>query len=407
MFINPISITNNQTQPTSFKNLAKTKIERNKLKILLTQDIWAPKLKVKMPESPLEKEVILEILKQRLKLDRFAQLSNEKFVTKGDIIIYNELAETEPDSERCKTLREKIEKKGHLGKYFNNINREINIETKNNKDAMTYFNNIANIEDIYLERKFVTENKMNHYFAQINKNNINKDGNYSTEELIEIIERGENPTTAERLSDSERVLTKKQLITRFENEYEPSLRTNFNLYNRPFNPEKEIAIIKGNLEKKYINSLVKYPEVGKTVSKIFKKIEKEFLHKVYQVATIQIYSLSTGWENIQKIEKAIKGTNIEINVLKAKLETDSKNEKLKLALSQKEKIVEDLKYNWGKWLEFCVEYEKVNRQRMADAGKEEIYDYLTAENKTIKAHEALYKTFQENNGKMPESYWTN
>lgn len=413
MFINPISsINKSQNQPTTFGSATRTaiknKIDRNRLKILLTQDIWAPKLKVKIPESPLEKEVLLEVLRHRLKLDRFTQLTNERFDTKSNIILYNDLAENELDSEKAKTLREKIEAKGPLGKYFHQINHEIKNEKRANTEAMTYFNNINDLEETYLKRKLISENKIEQFYTQVRKNNINVDGRYSTAELIEMIENDKNPLAVEKKPEAERVLSKKQLLGRIQQEYVTALRENFNFYELPLNYEKQMAIIRGNLERKYINTLIRYPEIGKPLAKIYKPIEKFFmskLHDIYDPNTIKVYSISIGWENMRKIELTIQGVNVEINTLKSKLETDKNNEKLKEALALKEEEVKDLKFNWGKWLEFSVEYEKINRQRMAEAGKEAQYDYLTAENKLIKKYQDLYKTFKENNNSMPESYW--
>ena len=52
----------------------KTEIAKNQMKILLSQDIWAQKLKVKMPGTVEEKDVIIPILENRLKLDKFVRL---------------------------------------------------------------------------------------------------------------------------------------------------------------------------------------------------------------------------------------------------------------------------------------------------------------------------------------------
>ena len=60
MLINPITHTINNTN--TFKGGPNPTIAKNQMRILLTQDIWAPKLKIKKPESPLEKEVLLEVL---------------------------------------------------------------------------------------------------------------------------------------------------------------------------------------------------------------------------------------------------------------------------------------------------------------------------------------------------------
>ena len=80
MFINSVwGSSNFPAKNYTFKGGPKPEILRNQLKVLLTQDIWAQNLKVKAPETALEKEVLLEILQNRLRLDRFARLSNQRF----------------------------------------------------------------------------------------------------------------------------------------------------------------------------------------------------------------------------------------------------------------------------------------------------------------------------------------
>ena len=71
MFINPISMNQNvnlnsrKLSSQTFGKGINPEVARNQYKILLTQDIWADKLKVKRPENPLEKEVLIEVLQNR------------------------------------------------------------------------------------------------------------------------------------------------------------------------------------------------------------------------------------------------------------------------------------------------------------------------------------------------------
>lgn len=192
MFINPIlPISNSQNSTTNFKSFTKSRIARNRFKILLTQDIWAPRLKVKMPETSLEKEVLLEVLGNRLKLDRFTNLSKERFATKADVIIYNNLLEKDPKNPEISEIKERLDKKGNLVKYIRILSEQINKELKQNREAMNYFKNIEHMEEDYLKSKLLKESKIGNFFTQIQQNNINPDGKYTTEELIEIVKNAE------------------------------------------------------------------------------------------------------------------------------------------------------------------------------------------------------------------------
>ena len=158
---------------------------------MLTQDIWAPRLKVKMPETSLEKEVLLEVLGNRLKLDRFTNLSKERFATKADVIIYNNLLEKDPKNPEISEIEERLDKKGNLVKYIRILSEQINKELKQNREAMNYFKNIEHMEEDYLKSKLLKESKIGNFFTQIQQNNINPDGKYTTEELIEIVKNAE------------------------------------------------------------------------------------------------------------------------------------------------------------------------------------------------------------------------
>ena len=409
MYINPIN--NITPSKINFGYHKKPNIERNRLKILLSQDIWAPKLMVKMPETPLEKEVLLEILKNRLKLDKFTKLSNEKFNTIGNFILYKELSAKDPHSKDCISLKKELEEKGSLNTYINYLNKELKNERRINAPELLYFNNIFQAEKNYLERNLITEEQIDEFYSQILKNNINKDGKYSTEELINIIENEKVPTektTKEAIKDTRitKIYPKKQLLTNIEVEYEKGLRENFNIYNRPFIHDKEIALVRGDLEKKYIESIVKYPEIGKSLIRIYENIEKRFMFKINRIANVNIFALDIGFDRLDKIEKAVAELSKGIEVLKNELERDQNNQKLKDDIKLKEETLKDLKDNWGKWLEHNVEHEKINHQRMIDAGRESEYLYLTGENKLIKKYAEAYKIFKENNNTIPESYWT-
>ena len=127
MFINSVNSINslNYNKQTQFKGGPNPEVARNQMRIFLTQDIWAPKLTVRMPQSQLEKETLLEVLKQRLQLDRLARLTNDRFQTIANLSIYNDLIEQNPNSEEATALGKEIEKKGNLTSYFKTINEQI------------------------------------------------------------------------------------------------------------------------------------------------------------------------------------------------------------------------------------------------------------------------------------------
>ena len=228
MFINSISAINNLQNNTTFGNAAKDKVVRNQLKILLTQDIWAPRLKVKMPETPLEKEVLLEVLRNRLKLDTFTRLSNERFATKADVIIYNDLLEKEPENPEISEIKKRLDAIGDIPGRIKTLSREMNKELKveENRNAMNYFKNIAQMEEDYLNTKRIKESKIEKFFTQIQKHNINPDGRYTTEELIRFIENDKAPV----IDHKNQIFSKKQLLAAIESDYEKQLRENINVF---------------------------------------------------------------------------------------------------------------------------------------------------------------------------------
>ena len=62
----------NTVDTVAFTGL-KPEIVKNQFKVLLSQDIWAYRLAVKMPESEVEKEALLELLEHRAQLERFTR----------------------------------------------------------------------------------------------------------------------------------------------------------------------------------------------------------------------------------------------------------------------------------------------------------------------------------------------
>ena len=127
-------VTNSQVVNPEFKAKGvNPEVARNQLKVLLTQDIWAPSLKVKRPETELEKEVLLEILNYRAKLDRYVRLTNEKLHINGLLSVLSKLIDTNPSSPEIPALRAEIDKKGNVFTYLSTLNKNIELERNKTK----------------------------------------------------------------------------------------------------------------------------------------------------------------------------------------------------------------------------------------------------------------------------------
>lgn len=404
MFVNSIG---NQKSNHSFKAGINPETARNQMKIMLSQDCWAHKLKVRKPESALEKEVLLEILKNRLQLDRFTRLTNELFRTKASIILYNALFEKEPKSPECEELGKELDRKGNLISYLNTLDKQIELEKRKNKQALDYFNNIDEVKDVYLAKKLVKDGKLWRFYDNIVKNNINKDEQYSTQELIDIIEASdvnENNET-KQIVHSPKILSKKQLLTSAELLYEDILRKTVNIYEEISSHFKEAKIARAEVEETYKESIIKYPEVKKALTKIYENIEKKIIHKVDRIADLDIYPIGVIWKDMAGVEAQIKSVTGKIDILKHSLSQNSSDKNLMEELDEQEKIFNELKEEWINGMLYSVKYEKYNRERMIEAGNEAEYTYLADKNPTILKHNEAAKIYHENNDIMPEEFW--
>ena len=147
MFINSVwGSSNFPAKNYTFKGGPKPEILRNQFKVLLTQDIWAQNLKVKAPETALEKEVLLEILQNSLRLDRFARLSNQRFKLRTQSSHLNSLLKNNPNHPDIPRLTEELKKHGNLQSTLKTMDKNIEMEAKKNKAALDYFKEIENID---------------------------------------------------------------------------------------------------------------------------------------------------------------------------------------------------------------------------------------------------------------------
>ena len=75
-------ITSINQQNINYKGIKLSKIGdrkdvlKNKFKILSSQDIFAPIINIKLPESKLQKTALIEVLQNRLKIEKLTKLKN-------------------------------------------------------------------------------------------------------------------------------------------------------------------------------------------------------------------------------------------------------------------------------------------------------------------------------------------
>lgn len=408
MFIHPI-YNNHQSysqKSVNFKGGPNQEILKNQLKILLTQDIWAEKLKVKMPETPLEKDVLLEILKNRLNLDRFTRLTNEKFRLKALLSHFNSLSEKNPSHPDLPQLRQEIEKRGNLESVFKTLDKNIELERKKNQSAIDFFKDIEELEKEYLEKRLVKPSGMEKFWFKIKKQNINTDERYSTKELIDIVSNG----TAQEVKNTAQVatqrLSKKQVLLQIEKEYEQMLREEIDVYEGRLNHNDDAQRLRKAIFSEKVLKLSKIYNFEKIVPKLFEKVEQKYTHKVDRLMGIDIYPIGEIWEDMLRVETNIKTLMNEIKSLKEQIAQKPNSNELKESLTKKLEEIKAEKEDWIKGLKYSVKYEKINRARMNNAGRLPEYDYLTCENKTIKKHKAIFEILKKNNDTIPEDSWT-
>ena len=383
MFISSVS---NSQKSYTFKGLS-PEIQRNQLKILLTQDIWNTGLRVKMPETQLEKDVLLEILQQRLKLDRLARLCNERMKFKTLLIAINNLLKENPSHPDLEPMIKEVEKKGNVESYLRTLSKNIEQEKKKREVPLQYFKEIDRLEEEYIERRLIKYNALNKFWAQINKGNINKDGTLSTEDLIKIISDAKVGDEAKvSKTASNQLLSKKQLLSQIQVKYEDMLRKGVDVY-RGEGWHNIVAMkARETISEFFAEYLKKYPDL-----------------RADRVSDIDIYPIGDIWNDMDADKKAMKELIQKIESLKSK--KDIKKEE-KEVLTEMEKELAEMKKVWLVRLKYSVKYADANRERMIQAGKIEDYDYLTSDNKTLKLHKELFEAYKNNNDILSEHLWS-
>lgn len=421
MYILPVSVSQNSLNGISQKKQVNTfskqhkadevsftgglrpEIIKNQLKIYLSQDIWAEHLNVKMPEAPIEKEAILEVLQNRLKLDRFARLCNEKARLKTKVIELNNLMEKDPLNPNLPKLRQELENKGNLSSVFKTLDKQIEIESKKNKPALDYFKNLDKLEDEYLGKRLVRYTKMDKFWHKILNNNINKDGKYSTKELIDIISN--DKVSVNTVKNVSKPLSKKELLLKAEKEYEQYLRENIDIYEGRIDHTDDV--LKGRQFVKDVNKEIiqKYPGIEKNIVNLFRAVEKKYKFKTRQLPNVQVYPIEEIWKDMRVVEADMKDALKDIATLKEHIALCPENKVFKETLDSREKVVEKLKQDWIEGMKISLNYENTNREIFKEVNGLPVYEYLAGENKIIKKHRAALAVYEANKGVIPDNYW--
>lgn len=396
MFINQINPTT--TNLMSFKAVDVKMLERNKTKILITatSDIYAPKLKIKKPETLVEKEVLLEILEKRKFLDKLIRLTNERFRTNVIIDEYNELVEKNPHSEECQNLKEEIDKKGDLKKYYETVDKQIAIERKKYENSLNYFAEIDQLEDEYLEHKKLKLTHIDKYYDQVEKNNLNPNKEYGTKELIEIVQAIE--------VDPQKI---KQALNDAKSLFKKTMLENINIYQEEKIDFKNIVEnAKNTAENAFSNFIKSNNDFKKEFNEFCREEEQRCKDTILSLQKIRMHvALDAFFNLLEETEEAIKILIDEIKSDKKLLKKDPKNEHLKKTIENKEDRLADAKDVWIEYLISCVNLEKENINIMKNANCSKKYEYIVENNKKVQKYREAIKVYNENDGEIPEEFW--
>ena len=378
---------------------------KNQLRILLSQDIWAEKLNVKMPETEMEKEVLLEILRQRIPLDKFARLSNEKARITWNVNFLRELLEKDPMNPQISVICQELKKYGDLTKTIETICKKLHFEQKKNKAALEYFKALQKLEDEYISSKLIKNHALAQFWAQVKKHNINAEQKFSTEELIDIISKSEVSGKTKEAAKTKPVVsvTRKQILASMQKQYEQYLRENVNIYMGEHHWKEAVKGRKELLERN-LTVLRRFPDLDKQLNKMFDSVQKKYSFKTNCLGEADIYPIGEIWKELTKGIGEIKDKISEIESLKSKLSV-SDDAKLKSALEKAEEELAELKKDWADNLSYSIKFEKANRAAFIKIGTLDNYDYLTAENKEILRYKELANLCDKNTGLLPESVW--
>ncbi len=389
-----------------FKKIGNLETQLNQYKILLTQDIFSNSLKVKLPETDVEKKALLEVLRHRLHLDYLTELTNKRFKLMAKIEEATNLSKENPSSSELKEIQTEFGKLGDLKTVLSSYNSKISSEIQKHEESLEYFKDIEKLEEEYREKKLVKNSMMAKFWDKIVKNNINPDGELSTKELIDIVQNSElNANKAEKAAKPvKKVLSKKQLLDMIPVKYEKMLREDINIYEGgTINTTPARTEIKGL----FADTISTLPDIEKQITKTFNKVDLKYMNKARKLneADCKLHNINILWKYMKELEISLKGILKDIEALKLEAEKSNSKQAQK-ELKNKEKYTNKFKKAWLKSLKASVEFENKNRENIAKAGKLSEYSYLIDANKTFKKYKTAYEFLNDNKKNLPDSFWT-
>lgn len=409
MFINQVNQVN---RSNTFKRyIPKEQLAKQRALCVASIDIYAKKPVIKMPENSIEKEALLEVLGQRLKLDRLIRLNYDKLAIRSQLSEIEDLSTNDPQNPRLAELKKGIEKRGNISSVLSTLSKQIELEEKRNQPAIRYFEELDKTFEELLDKKILKLNQIDKFWHQTVKNNINPNGKYSIAELIEIIESGESPNTSVAKSAPKK-FSRTELLLNIGKQYKKLMRENINVYvtageNEYNNKYASYINARQQIKDRYAGAISKYPGIEKDIEDLYKQLEKEYKDQIESFENTQIYPIGQIWDDMRPIEFRIKKLTAEIAQLKEKSASEPNNQTLKIEIAAKKVLLTELREDWIRGMNLSVKYEAINRSRLIDAGKVEAYDDLVSENKIIKRHKLAYEIANNNNGNIPESEWAN
>ncbi len=410
MLVNSISsfFKTNYTQNNkpSFGAL-KPEIVRNQFKILLTQDIWNPKLKVKIPESDMEKEVLLEVLNNRKKLDTYSWYKMKISSAVSELEYVKELLskplEGQDLSRRLKEIHSCLPDWGPIS----NFEKKMKHTAARNEKALNYFDEIDTLKDTYIQSKLIKESQLKRFWNKVVEGNINSKGSLSTKDMIDIIK--DTPVAKKGTLNEVPSLSREELLNLCENQYVQYIRENLNIYKEHC---KQLWDVKNDATKavikKFGNILSVFPNIYTQLYKACKPMEDMF-YKLIDKTSVNIpwdvrIDMDDIFFDMQNIEKLLSKDLKTIERLKKTIANNPDNETIERALKIFKQI-NSLKEDWLKNMQYFVEYDTECRTKAMRTDSFETFEYLTSENKTLKKLKTA-KEFVENHKKIPDSFWT-
>ncbi len=394
-------IVNMNTMDTVSFTASGKEVRKNQYKIMLTQDIWATRLSVKMPENADEKEALLEVLEQRQKLDRFARLNNERAELITQLSVRDDLMEQNPSSPELLALNQSLAKRGNINSVLNTLKSQIESEAKRNKPAIEYFDNLAKLEEEYFDKKLMKEEKYTKFWHSVQKNNINKDGKYSTRELIEIVKSGVDPNVKVK----PQVLSPHKLLDVAGADYSELLREFINVYSLAPNQGNQAEVARKIVLETHKSNIRRYPGIEEAVDREFKEVEKQFNRRVELFKDIDIRPLGELWEQMDQVKANIREAQGNIADLESRLGADPDNEQLRQDLAQEVIRLDQQRQLWLVGVQKSVAAADENRSIMEREHRLSAYDYLTGKNPIINKHKAILEFYEQNNNTIPEESW--